>query len=168
MHLTQAADYGVRAMIHLASLEPGSRMSSRGLAGAVGSPEPFLTKVMQSLAAAHLVSSRRGNTGGFALAKSPEQISVLDVVEAIEGPVVLNNCTESNQPADQRCFRISWCAAHIVWTQAQIGLRRTLGAALLSDLAADSIRRQFPAAAETIALGTAYESYEFHSGAVPK
>jgi Rrf2 family protein len=167
MHLTQAADYGVRAMIHLASLETGSRMSSTCLARAVGSPEPFLTKVMQFLAAARLVSSRRGNAGGFALAKSPDQISMLDVVEAIEGPLVLNDCTEANQSADQRCFRISWCAAHVVWAQAQVGLRRTLGAALLSDLAADSIRRQFPAAAETIAL-TSIPSYIAPAGAAPK
>jgi len=140
MQLTRAADYGVRAMIHLAALPAGSRCGVAELAKAADAPEAFLTKVLQRLVARGLVASRRGPDGGFQLNSAPAEISLLDVVEAIEGPVQLNLCSGMRNGAPS-CGRESWCAAHLVWQHAQAKLREILGAASIEALARESMQR---------------------------
>src|SRR5579884_1357787 len=93
MQLTRAADYGVRAMVYLASRPADTRASVTELAKAADAPQAFLTKVLQRLAVAGLIVSHRGPAGGFQLKTVPSGISLLDVIEAIEGPVQLNLCT---------------------------------------------------------------------------
>jgi len=115
MQLTRAADYAARVMIHLAGLPPGTRTSRSALAEAAECPEQFLSKVLQSLTRAGLVISHRGNTGGFELPELHRRASLLQVVEAIEGPMRLNVCLSSNSA----CSRQSWCPAHPVWDRAQ-------------------------------------------------
>src|SRR6478672_11530361 len=92
MQLTRAADYAVRVMIHMAGLPPGTRTSRTELANAARCPEQFLSKVLQDLTRAGLVLSHRGNTGGFELPLIRHGASVLEVVEAVEGPIRLNLC----------------------------------------------------------------------------
>jgi Rrf2 family protein len=118
-------------MIHLAGLPPGSRASRSELAAAVECPDQFLSKVLQDLARANLVVSRRGNTGGFELPQPHRAVSLLDVVEAIEGPMRLNLCLTS----DHACGRQSWCPAHGVWVEAQRAMAGVLQAATIGDLA---------------------------------
>ena len=115
MQLTRAADYAVRVMIHLAGLPPGTRASRGELARAAECPEQFLSKVLQSLTRAGLVISHRGNTGGFELPGAHRETSILNVVQAIEGPVRLNLCLTS----DHACSRQESCPAHGVWAEAQ-------------------------------------------------
>ena len=130
MQLTRAADYAVRVMVHLAGLPPGTRTSRGDLASAADCPEQFLSKVLQSLTRAGLVVSHRGNTGGFELPVLRRDASLLEVVEAIEGPLRLNLCLTSSDG----CTRQSWCPVHPVWAEAQAAmafvLRRTTIAAL--------------------------------------
>ena len=90
MQLTRAADYGVRVMIHLAGLPPGTRVSRSELSVAAECPEQFLCKVLQSLTRVGLVASHRGNTGGFELEEGRRDATLLEVVEAVEGPIRLN------------------------------------------------------------------------------
>src|SRR3982751_4362238 len=92
MQLTRAADYAVRVMMHMAGLKPGTRTSRSELANAAGCPDQFLSKVLQDLTRAGLVISHRGNTGGFELPPVRGTASVLEVVEAVEGPLRLNVC----------------------------------------------------------------------------
>lgn len=140
MQLTRAADYGVRAMIYLASLPDGTRASIADLACAADVPEMFLGKVLQRLVASRLISSTRGPGGGFSLNAAADEISLLNVVEAISGPIQLNLCTgPCGSPA---CGRQPWCAAHRVWAQAQQQLRETLEAATIAQLARSSARRR--------------------------
>src|SRR6516164_11055994 len=101
MQLTRAADYAVRVMIHLAGLPPGTRVSRSELSTAAECPEQFLCKVLQSLTKAGLIVSHRGNTGGFELEERHRRASLLDVVQASEGPIHLNVCL--NQ--DRGCTR---------------------------------------------------------------
>lgn len=129
MQLTRAADYAVRVMIHLAGLEPGVRASRGDLAVAAECPEQFLAKVLQSLTHAGLVVSHRGNTGGFELLPSKRTASLLEVVEAVEGPIRLNVCLASS------CSRQNWCPAHDVWREAQIALTGVLRSCSISELA---------------------------------
>ena len=140
MQITRAADYGVRAMIHLAGRPLQSRCGIAELAKAADAPEAFLTKVLQRLVVKGLIVSHRGPTGGFQLNEPPAEISLLDVVEAIEGPVQLNLCTNM-RCATPACGRESWCAAHLVWKHAQAKLREILGAASIDALARESKQR---------------------------
>ena len=131
MQLTRAADYAVRVMIHLGGFPPGTRVSRPELSTAAECPEQFLCKVLQSLTRAGLVVSHRGNTGGFELEESRRNASILEVVEAIEGPIRLNLCLAG----DHGCIRQGWCPAHGVWADAQRALTAVLDHATISDMA---------------------------------
>ena len=131
MQLTRAADYAVRVMIHMAGLPPGTRTSRTELANAAGCPDQFLSKVLQDLTRAGLVVSHRGNTGGFELPAVRETASVLEVVEAVEGPLRLNVCLAH----DHACERQQWCPAHTLWAKAQEALVTVLRSTTISELA---------------------------------
>jgi Rrf2 family protein len=137
MQLTRAADYGVRVMIALAGLPEGGRESLVGLAGTTGAPESFLSKVLQALTHVGLVTSRRGLGGGFEMSPGGRNASMRAVIEAIDGPIVLNVCL-----ADGReCARAAWCPAHPVWVQAQQAMMAVLEGARIGELAANAVRR---------------------------
>ena len=143
MQLTRAADYAVRVMIHLAGLPPATRASRADLAVAAECPEQFLSKVLQSLTRAGLVLSHRGNTGGFELPNMHREATMLEVVEAIEGPMRLNICLTS----DRACARQEWCPAHDVWVNAQAAVAQVLRGTTITALAAQAAaRRPVPAA----------------------
>lgn len=131
MQLTRAADYALRVMIYLAGFPPGVRVSRTELAETTGCPEQFLSKVLQHLTRAGLVISHRGNSGGFELPEARAGASVLDVVQAVEGPLRLNLCLEHSEA----CERQSWCPVYSVWEQAQQAMNGVLSAASIRDLA---------------------------------
>lgn len=131
MQLTRAADYAVRVMIHLAGLPPGTRTSRDELAAAAECPEQFLSKVLQNLTRAGLVVSHRGNTGGFELPAERREATMLDVIEAVEGPIRLNLCLTS----DRACTRQSWCPGHSVWVEAQAAMVEVLRKVTIGTLA---------------------------------
>lgn len=131
MQLTRAADYGVRVMIHLAAAVPGSRYSLPDLARATEAPESFLSKVLQALAHAGLISSRRGHAGGFVLTPRGGVSTMREVIEAVDGPVRLNTCLIPGRT----CQRKSWCPAHPVWVRAQKAMLEVLDQARIAELA---------------------------------
>jgi Rrf2 family protein len=131
MQLTRAADYASRVMVHLAGLPAGTRASLPTLAEAVEVPEQFLSKVLQMLGRSGLIQSQRGASGGFELMADPERVTLLDVVEAIEGPMQLNLCLGPGEG----CARKSRCAVHLVWVDAQEALVGVLRAATIATLA---------------------------------
>jgi Rrf2 family protein len=94
-------------------------------------PEQFLSKVLQSLTRAGLVISHRGNTGGFELPEARSGTTLLDVVQAIEGPVRLNLCLTS----DHGCSRQQSCPAHGVWAEAKKAMLDVLQSVSVSHLA---------------------------------
>ncbi len=135
MKITRATDYAVRATIHLATIPASPRVPGPALARAVGAPESFVSKILQQLVQAGLVTSQRGMRGGFQLARRAADISLLEVVEAIEGPTQLNLCL----PQGRGCSRKDWCGAHPVWAEAQAALVKVLGKASIAQLARDSM-----------------------------
>ncbi len=139
MQLTRAADYAVRVMIHLAGLPQGTRASRSALADAAECPEQFLSKVLQSLTRAGLVISHRGNTGGFELPEVHRHSSILQVVEAIEGPMRLNVCLTANAA----CSRQGWCPAHPVWVRAQQAMADVLANACIGDLSQQALANRW-------------------------
>jgi Rrf2 family protein len=132
MRLTRAADYGVRVMLHLGTLSRGIRASRAQLARAAEASPDFVAKILQRLTKAGLVRSRTGRGGGFSLARSVDQVSVLDIISAIDGPMCLNRCL----PSIRGCHRSSSCPVHPVWQEAQNSLRVVLGGASLERLLA--------------------------------
>jgi Rrf2 family protein len=143
MQLTRAADYALRVMVHLAGLPPGTRVSRGVLAEAADCPEQFLSKVLQDLTRAGLMNSHRGNAGGFVLGPGRGQTSVLEIVEAIEGPVSLNVCVGTGSG----CDRHDHCPTHQVWQDAQVALEDVLRRATVGDLASQMRGGLLPLAA---------------------
>ncbi|HVP55148.1 MAG TPA: Rrf2 family transcriptional regulator [Candidatus Eisenbacteria bacterium] len=131
MQITRAADYAVRVMVHLASLPPGTRVQKRTLVELSEAPKSFLSKVLQRMVAQGLIRSWRGGGGGFELARPANQVSVLNVVEAIDGPIHLNLCV----PGASGCERSLACAVHPVWVEARTALVRVLNRATMAKLA---------------------------------
>ena len=134
MQLTRAADYAVRVMIHLAGPPREGRLSLPALAEATDAPESFLSKVLQALARAGFISSRRGQTGGFEISQRGREVSMLEVIEAIDGPIHLNLCLLSGRS----CNRKPTCPAHPVWAEAQMAMLEVLSKARISMLAAQA------------------------------
>lgn len=99
LSLTRKADYAVMAMAELARRYPG-RLSARGLAQALRVPLPVLTGVLHQLRQAELIGSMMGGRGGYALARDAGEISLADMVEAIEGPIRLALCCGDGEAAD--------------------------------------------------------------------
>jgi Rrf2 family protein len=125
MQITRQADYALRAMIYLAKLDPTQRAATSQIAEEQKIPPSFLAKIISQLSIAGLIHTSRGARGGVSMARSPEEVSVLEVVEAIDGPISLNDCTgdPSACPFGEECpLRPLWCE-----TQADLidRLRRT-------------------------------------------
>jgi Rrf2 family protein len=131
MQLTRAADYAVRAMIHLAAIPLDKRPSLPELARAVEAPDSFLSKVLQALAHAGLISSRRGQAGGFQISPQGQLASMREVIEAVDGAICLNVCLMSGRS----CGRKISCPAHPVWAQAQQAMLDVLSKATVAELA---------------------------------
>lgn len=134
MQLTRAADYAVRVMIQLAILPSTERVSLPSLARATGAPESFLSKVLQSLARAELITSQRGQSGGFRITTRGRQAPMLEVIEAIDGAICLNVCLMHGRS----CSRKAHCPAHPVWARAQQAMLRVLSGSSISAMAAQA------------------------------
>ena len=112
MQITRQADYALRAMLYLAQLDPNQRAATSQIAEEQHIPPSFLAKIISQLSIAGLIHTSRGARGGVSLARQPEEISVLEVVEAIDGPISLNECTENPSacPFGEECpLRPLWC-----------------------------------------------------------
>jgi Rrf2 family protein len=87
MKLTTASRYAVQALAHLARLPPGAWGRAREIAGAAGLSDAFLAKVLAQLVKAGLARSVKGPGGGYSLARAPKEITLLDIIEAADGPI---------------------------------------------------------------------------------
>lgn len=92
MIINQATDYGFRAVLFLAGQEPGKMIEAQVIAHEVVIPMRFLLKIMPNLIKTGIVRSQRGAGGGYMLDRDPRDISLLDILEAVEGPIHLNRC----------------------------------------------------------------------------
>jgi Rrf2 family protein len=148
LQITRASDYAVRVMVHLASLSEGKKVPLTALVHATGVKESFLSKVMQRLVHTGLVSSHRGTGGGFCLKVPPVRTTLLDVIEAIDGPLELNLCLGSGQG----CNRQGWCGVYPVWQEAQEVLSAVLEGVTIARLAQTTARDL--SALETVSVGS--------------
>ena len=133
MGLTRQTEYSIRGMLYLAERPEGEVVMLDTIAGAVGAPRPFLAKILQSLAGKGLVRSARGARGGFLLARPAALISLCQIVEAVEGPIVPNGCLMDSGA----CPRMETCTVHPVWRRLQAVTRGILEEATLKTLVSD-------------------------------
>jgi Rrf2 family protein len=119
MLVTREADYAIRCVIEVAR---HGRISAARVAALQGISPTFLGKIVQSLAKAGILATRRGVGGGIALAQPVEAITLLQVIEAVEGPLTLNECLTS----PPQCGHIEICPAYPYLCQAQDSLREIL------------------------------------------
>ena len=115
MQITRQADYAVRAVRYLANLGSDQRAATSTVAEKMSIPPSFLAKIISQLSIAGLLHTSRGARGGVSLAREPKDISLLDVVEAIDGPILLNECV--GDPG--KCSLQSNCPMHTIWVDTQ-------------------------------------------------
>ena len=130
MQITRQADYALRAMLYLARLAPQERAPTSKIAVSQQIPSSFLAKIISQLSIAGLIHTSRGAGGGVSLARKPDEISLLDVVEAIDGPISLNECTRD----PSICTFGESCPIHEVWCETQKEMVRKLQAATFDKL----------------------------------
>lgn len=118
MQITRQADYAVRAMLYLARQGGDQRSATSHIAKEMKIPPSFLAKIISQLSIAGLIHTSRGAHGGVTLLRSVEDISILEVLEAIDGPIALNECTLN--PAT--CEFGSECPVHSLWCEVQSDL----------------------------------------------
>jgi len=118
MQITRQADYAVRAVVYLAQMEPDRRAATSRIAKEQKIPPSFLAKIVSQLSVAGLLQTSRGARGGVSLARSPDEISLLEVVEAIDGPILLNECVSSVSACD---FGED-CPLRPIWIDSQVEL----------------------------------------------
>jgi Rrf2 family protein len=138
VEITRQADYAVRAMVYLAELPLDGRVATASISRAEDVPLPFLTKVISRLATAGLVVTSRGMGGGVSLARSPDKITLLQVVEAVDGPIVLNYCLLRPGTCEQEPY----CAAHDVWADIQTRFVQELDAVTIAELARRQVEKR--------------------------
>ncbi len=131
MKLTRGAGYGTLGILYLARQPRDRVVLISEIAQAEGVPESYLAKIFQGLSKAGLVRSHRGARGGFSLARLPQEITLRQVIEAIEGPVALNRCLDPRQG----CERSATCSLQTALAQAQEALLAALDQVTLHSLA---------------------------------
>ena len=129
--LSRKGDYSVRAVLYLARHHE-DRRKSREIAQEMDIPARYLTQILASLVQHDLLTAMAGPSGGYCLARPPEEISLLEIVEAAEGPIGLDRCVLQGGP----CSWENSCPVHIPWARAQEAMAEQLASTSFADLVA--------------------------------
>ena len=124
MQLSRKADYALRAIRYLSNLPKGKLGSINAIAEAESVPREFLAKILKDLTRSGILLSFQGVTGGYRMSKLPKEVSFLDVIEAIEGPVHINLCTELGP--DCGCDQADTCQMRSFWITQEDNFKRAL------------------------------------------
>ncbi|MEZ5126450.1 MAG: Rrf2 family transcriptional regulator [Thermoleophilia bacterium] len=143
VNISMKSRYAVRALIDLARRQEtvqDAPVRLADIADAGGMPLQFLEQVFAGLRRAGLVRSRRGAAGGYTLARPADEITVLEVVTVLDGPLSPVECTQG------RCMRVCDCGASAIWIEAELALQEVLGGATVADLLAreEALRDRAP------------------------
>src|ERR1700689_5196570 len=132
LKLTKKADYGLIALRHLATGRRASA-SAKDIAEAYRIPLPLLSKVLQKMAKAGLLLSEQGTNGGYRLGRDPHEISALDVIRTLDGPIILTHCfTEHAEPVE--CAQSALCPVREPLRKVHEGILRLLSGISISDM----------------------------------
>ena len=129
LRISKLTDYGTVVLAHLAG-DPQRLCSAADIAAATGIGLPTVSKLLKSLARARLLTSTRGANGGYRLSRDPRNISAANVIDALEGPVSITECSTS----DIHCDYESTCNVGNAWQRISVAIRRSLEDVTLLDL----------------------------------
>ncbi|HSF18562.1 MAG TPA: Rrf2 family transcriptional regulator [Vicinamibacteria bacterium] len=147
LELSRKSDYALRAVIYLARIPPQRYGRVSEIAKAKDIPQAFLAQILPILANRGVVKSQQGAHGGYALARSAESITFLEVIESVEGPLRLNKCVEGQH---DDCSILDRCEMLSVWSRAQSQMVEFLGSVTMADmLKAPNHQRPGPVVIET-------------------
>lgn len=132
IRVTKLTDYGVGLMANLAERQIGETVTAPLLSEDMKLPLPTVRKILKTLTKEKLLVSHRGASGGYSLAKHPEQITLMDMVSALEGPMALTECT-TGLSCD--CEREEICGLRENWSLVNSLLQRTLESYTLDQMA---------------------------------
>ena len=137
MRITAKADYAVRAACELAAADPGVPVKGEVLATAQGIPLNFLENILRELRRAGIVHAQRGPDGGYRLARKPTDVTVADIIRAVEGPLA---AVQGIRPEH---LRYDGAAAHLgdMWVALRGSVRAVLEKVTLADLAGGNLPR---------------------------
>ena len=130
LRISKLTDYGTVVLASLVD-RPETVSSASDIAARTGVAPPTVSKLLKLLAKAGLVSATRGANGGYRLARAPAEISAADIIDALEGPVSITECSAS----DSRCEHESNCNTGNAWQRINRAIRDALGEVSLQDLA---------------------------------
>lgn len=136
--LNQTAEYGMRAVVHLAALGPGERMRAGQLARETGIPANYLSKILHQLAASGILESHLGRNGGFNLARTAESISMASVVAPLDSLGRFGTCVLGRPVCSDR----SACTAHSRWKPLASALVHFLETTSVADVMPGRARRR--------------------------
>ena len=125
--INRKTDYAIRCMVHLASVQYGQITTAATIALQTKAPASFVAQFLKEFSQKKLVTSFKGKSGGYILGRIPENISLLEIVEAADGPIALAVFSEND--------RIVTEPSHPVWAKAQVHVRELLRNISLKDLA---------------------------------
>jgi len=125
MKISKRAEYGLTAMVHLAKSKSKKAVSIRQISNIEGVPFEFLSKIFSSLEKGKLVVAQHGANGGYSLAKSPDKIAIVDIIELLED-INTVNCSQ--------CARSKKCLAKNVWSKIDKAVNKTLKSITLKSL----------------------------------
>ncbi len=129
LRISKLTDYGTVVLVHLAA-QQDTVCSAADVAQATGIALPTVSKLLKSLARAELVTSTRGASGGYRLARAPQDISAASVIDALEGPVSITECSAT----DSNCNFEDVCSVGSAWQRINVAIRRALEDVSLVDL----------------------------------
>lgn len=131
IRLTKQTDYGIVLMTHLAR-QPGQFFNAPELATEAHLPLPMVSKILKLLARAGLLDSQRGVKGGYALARGAREISVADIISALDGPIAITECIEDSP---DECSHEAHCGVRQNWQRINLAVRRALDEISLEEMA---------------------------------
>lgn len=128
--LSRITDYGIVLMAHFGAIGPGSTRNAREAAAETRLPLPVVSKILKSLAREGLLASHRGSKGGYSLSRRPEEITVTEMITALEGPIGLTRCTLDSGG----CVQEANCHVREPWQRINQAVREALVKITLADL----------------------------------
>ena len=140
LKLTRKADYGLIALRHLAVGSGQPSASAKEIADRYGMPLPLLSKILQKLARGGFLRSEHGANGGYRLARDPRQVSALEVIRAIDGPIILMSCFTGQK----KCGQSGTCTVREPLRRVHQGILQLLQNITISDMAQDETEEAGP------------------------
>jgi Rrf2 family protein len=133
--LNSASEYAIRLIVYLSELDVGTIISVKEIARIQNIPEKFLHTITTQLQKLDYINSFKGKGGGIQLARDAGDITMLEIVEALEGPISVNVCTVDNSA----CIFSDTCSVHCVWDDVHTSIKQILSTKTMASLAGENL-----------------------------